>query len=166
VGTTDIKPNQGFSIRLGLLRPQSRGSIKITSADPQAPLLIDPGYLSAEADLAALCAAVKHSRSIGLAPGLSDWCKREIERIPHARNELRDFVAKNVGSYWHPIGTCAMGIHREAVVDPSLCVYGTTNLCVADASIMPTITSGNTNAPTIAIAERAARMIILREAKH
>ena len=113
----------------------------------------------------ALCVAVEHSRSIGLAPGLSGWCKREIERIPHSRSELADFVAKSVGSYWHPVGTCAMGIHREAVVDPSLRVYGTTNLRVADASIMPAITSGNTNAPTIVIAERAAQMINFREAQ-
>jgi choline dehydrogenase len=159
VGTTDVKPTEGFSIRLGLLRPQSRGRIKITSADPEAPLLIDPGYLSAEADLTALCAAVEHSRAIGLAGGLSEWRKREIARIPSGKQQLAEFVAQNVGSYWHPVGTCAMGVHQEAVVDPSLRVYGTTNLRVADASIMPTITSGNTNAPTIVIAERAARMI-------
>jgi len=81
------------------------------------------------------------------------------------KNELAEFVAQNVGSYWHPVGTCAMGVHREAVVDPSLRVYGTTNLRVADASIMPTITSGNTNAPTIVIAERAAQMMMLSQAK-
>ena len=160
VGTTEIKPNEGFSIRLGLLRPQSRGRIKITSADLNAPLLIDPNYLSAGADLTTLCAAVEHSRAIGSAAGLSEWRKREIARIPRGKSELSEFVAHNVGSYWHPVGTCAMGVHAEAVVDPSLCVYGTTNLRVADASIMPTITSGNTNAPTIVIAERAAQMIM------
>src|SRR5262249_49503779 len=148
-GTTEVKPNEGFSIRLGLLRPQSRGRIKITSADPKAPLLIDPDYLSAEVDLRALCAAVEHSRAIGTAAGLSEWRKREIARIPSGKIELAEFVAQNVGSYWHPVGTCAMGIHQGDVVDPSLRVYGTTNLRVADASIMPTITSGNTNAPTI-----------------
>jgi choline dehydrogenase len=160
VGTTEVKPNEGFSIRLALLRPRSRGHIRITSADPNAPLLIDPNYLSAAADLAALCAAVEHSRAIGSAAGLSEWRKREIARIPRGKSELNEFVAQNVGSYWHPIGTCAMGVHEEAVVDPSLRVYGTTNLRVADASIMPTITSGNTNAPTIVIAERAAQMIM------
>ena len=160
VGTTEVKPNQGFSIRLGLLRPQSRGRIKITSADPNAPLLIDPDYLSAGPDLSALCAAVEHSRAIGSAAGLSEWRKREIARIPRGKIEVAEFVSQNVGSYWHPVGTCAMGLHREAVVDPSLRVHGIINLRVADASIMPTITSGNTNAPTIAIAERAARMIL------
>jgi len=162
VGITEVKPNEAFSIRLGLLRPQSRGRIKITSADLDAPLLIDPNYLSASADLSALCAAVEHSRAIGLAAGLTEWRKKEIARIPQGKNELNEFVARNVGSYWHPVGTCAMGIHDQAVVDPSLRVYGTTNLRVADASIMPTITSGNTNAPTIAIAERAAQMIVRR----
>jgi choline dehydrogenase len=159
VGTTEVRPNEGFSIRLGLLRPQSRGRIKITSADLNAPLLIDPNYLSTAADLTTLCAAVEHSRAIGSAAGLSEWRKREIARIPLDKSELKEFVARNVGSYWHPVGTCAMGVHKEAVVDPSLCVYGTTNVRVADASIMPTITSGNTNAPTIVIAERAAQMI-------
>ena len=159
VGTTDIKPNEGFSIRIALLRPQSRGRITLASADPNAPLLIDPNYLSAPADLTTLCAAVEHSRAIGSAPGLAEWRKREIPRIPRGKRELSDFVAQSIGSYWHPVGTCAMGVHAEAVVDPSLRVYGTSHLRVADASIMPTITSGNTNAPTIVIAERAVNMM-------
>jgi choline dehydrogenase len=160
VGTTEVKPNEGFSIRAALVRPQSRGRIKITSADPEAPLLIDPGYLSAAADVSTLCTAVEHCRAIGAAPGLSEWRKREIATVPRGKSALQDFVARNVGSYWHPVGTCAMGSHAEAVVDPSLSVHGTTNLRVADASTMPTITSGNTNAPTIVIAERAAQMIV------
>ena len=160
LGIAGVKPNEAFSIRLGLMRPQSRGSIKLTSADPERPLLIDPAYLSADGDVAALCAAVEHSRALGSAAGFSEWRKREIARVPRGKRELADFVAQNVGSYGHPVGTCAMGLHREAVVDPSLRVHGITNLRVADASIMPTITSGNTNAPTIAIAERAAQMIL------
>jgi choline dehydrogenase len=162
LGIAGIKSSEAFSIRLGLLRPQSRGRINITSADPGAPLLIDPAYLSAEADSAALCAAVKHSRDIGSAAGLSQWCKREVDRIPRGKVELAEFVAQNVGSFWHPVGTCAMGAEREAVVDASLPVHGTANLRVADASIMPTITSRNTNAPTIAIAERVAEMMMVR----
>jgi choline dehydrogenase len=160
VGTMDVRPNEGFSIRLGLLRPQSRGRIRITSADLNAPLLVDPNYLSAGADVTSLCAAVEHSRAIGSAAGLSEWRKREIPRTPSGKSELKEFIARNLESYWHPVGTCAMGVHQEAVVDPSLCVYGTRNLRVADASVMPAITSGNTNAPTIVIAERAAQMII------
>jgi choline dehydrogenase-like flavoprotein len=113
-----------------------------------------------------LCAAVEHSRAIGLARGLSEWRKREIPRVPRGKRELSDFVAQNIGSYWHPVGTCAMGVHAEAVVDPSLRVYGTSHLRVADASIMPTITSGNTNAPTIVIAERAVEMIARRNLTH
>jgi len=159
VGTVEIKPTEGFSIRIGLVRPQSRGRIRITSADLNAPLLIDPDYLSATADLATLCAAVEHCRAIGLARGLSEWRKREVPRVPRGKGELSDFVAQNIGSYWHPVGTCAMGVDTTAVVDPSLRVYGTARLRVADASIMPTITSGNTNAPTIVIAERAVEMI-------
>ena len=160
VGTTEIKPNEGFSIRVALVRPQSRGRITITSADPNAPLLINPNYLAAASDLSRLGEAVEHSRAIGSAAGLSPWRKREIRAIPAGSSELKEFVARNVGSYWHPVGTCAMGVHEEAVVDPLLHVYGTTKLRVADASIMPNITSGNTNAPTIVIAERAAKMIM------
>lgn len=119
VGTSEIKPNEGFSIRIGLRRPQSRGRITITSADLNAPLLIDPGYLSATADLTALRAAVEHARAIGLARGLSEWRKREVPRVPGGKRELDDFVAQNVGSYWHPVGTCVMGVHAQAVVDPA-----------------------------------------------
>jgi GMC oxidoreductase len=115
VGTNEVGPNHGFSIRLGLLRPKSRGRIKITSADPTAPLLIDPKYLSVEADVTSLCAAVEHSRDIGSAAGLSEWHKREIARIPRGKREMNEFVERNVGSYWHPVGTCAMGKHEEAV---------------------------------------------------
>src|SRR5262249_29816455 len=158
-GTAEIKPNEGFSIRIALVRPQSRGRIRITSPDPDAPLLIDPNYLSAPADLTRLCAAVEYCRAIGLAQGLSEWRKREIPRVPRGTPQLKEFVAQNLSSYWHPVGTCAMGLDTEAVVDPSLRVHGTTHLRVADASIMPTITTGNTNAPTIVIAERAAEMI-------
>ena len=99
-------------------------------------------------DLTTLCAAVEHSRAIGLAHAFSDWRKREIPGVPRGKRELHDFVRQSIGSYWHPVGTCAMGFHAEAVVDPSLRVHGTTHLRVADASIMPTITSGDTNAPT------------------
>jgi choline dehydrogenase len=158
-GTSAIARNAGFSILLALVRPESRGRIKIASADPTGPLLIDPGYLSAAADLDALMAAIDQARELGSSAALSEWRKREIPRAPSGRHELREFIAGNVGSYWHPVGTCAMGLHDEAVVDPGLRVYGVTGLRVADASIMPTITSGNTNAPTIVIAEQAAQMI-------
>jgi choline dehydrogenase len=159
VGIGDARPNQAYSIRLALLKPRSRGRIRLVSADPDASPSIDPNYLAAATDVEALCAAVEHSREIGLAAGLSEWRQREIPRIPRDKDGLREFVARNVGSYWHPVGTCAMGVHREAVVDPSLRVHGTESLRVADASIMPTITTGNTNAPTIVIAERAAQMM-------
>ena len=83
----------------------------------------------------------------------------EIPRVPRGTRELSDFVAENIGSYWHPVGTCAMGIHAKAVVDPGLRVYSATNPRVTDASMMPTITSANIDAPAIVIAERAAEML-------
>jgi choline dehydrogenase len=147
-------------MRLGLVRPQSSGRIKITSADINAPLLIDPTYLSAGADLTALCAAVEHCRAIGLTAGLCEWRKQEIGEIPSGKAGVSEYVVRNIGSYWHSVGTCAIGVHEDAVVDPSLHVHGVENLRVADASIMPAITSGNTNAPTLMIAERAAQMLM------
>jgi len=90
---------------------------------------------------------------------LSEWRRREVPRIPNEKSELNDFIARNLDSYWHPVGTCAMGLHEQAVVDPFLRVHDTEGLRVVDASIMPTIASGNTNAPTVVIAERAAQLI-------
>jgi choline dehydrogenase len=160
LGTAQLKRNEGFTLRAGLVRPQSRGRIRLTSQQPGSRLLIDPVYLGARADLDALVAAVAHCREIGMAEGLSAYRKRDIGFAPAGKAAIADFVKRNVDSYWHPVGTCAMGIHERAVVNPQLQVYGVSGLRVADASIMPTITSANTNAPTIVIGEKAARMIL------
>ena len=99
-----------------------------------------------------------------------DGVKARSSGFPRGKVELAEFVAHNVGSYWHPVGTCAMGVHREAVIDPMLRVYGTINLRVADASIMPAITHAGDNGRQHKcadnhIAERAAQMIIRQSQK-
>lgn len=155
-----LERNQGYSMLVGLVRPQSRGRLSLTSAAPGSPLLIDPGYLSAQADLDALAVGAEHARDIGLADGFKEIRKREVNGLPRGKAAIAEFVARNCQTYWHPVGTCSMGIHEKAVVNPQLQVYGAQGLRIADASVMPTITSGNTNAPTIMIGERAAKMII------
>ncbi|MFC9432197.1 GMC family oxidoreductase [Nocardia sp. NPDC057030] len=152
-------PGNGFSLMAGLIRPDSVGSLTVAGAD--GPTLIDPKALAAPADLYRLADAVTLCRRIGAAPALRDW--GAVERYPgpgvRAGADLRDYIRRTVLSYHHVSGTCALGVGPEAVVDPALRVRAVTGLRVADASVMPTITTGNTNAPTMVIAERAADLI-------
>lgn len=146
----------GFSLMAGLIRPESRGALRLASADPDKDPLIDPATLRHPADLEALAAAVRLCREIGRAPALAEW--GPIEAYP-AAHELRDYIRRTVITYHHQAGTCRMGVDDRAVVDPELRVHGVAGLRVADASIMPAVTSGNTNAPTVMIGERAADLV-------
>ncbi|MBT2211086.1 GMC family oxidoreductase [Actinomadura sp. NEAU-AAG7] len=153
-------PPDGLSLMAGLVRPESKGEIRLSDgAEP----LIDPRVLSADADLDALCAAVRLCQEIIAAPALREgWGTRELYPGPLAVDEagLRDYVRESVVTYHHQAGTCKMGVDDEAVVDPELRVHGVEGLRVADASIMPDVTTGNTNAPAIMIGERAADLIL------
>jgi choline dehydrogenase len=160
--TSTIERNRGYSMLMGLVSPQSRGSVKLSAAEPGSPLLIDPGYLSVQSDLDALVAGAERARDIGMAGGFSSWRKRDIGQLPPDKTSIADYIRRNVQSYWHPVGTCAMGLHERAVVNPRLQVHGVERLRVADASVMPSITTGNTNAPSIMIGERAARLILAK----
>jgi choline dehydrogenase len=144
------------------LRPQSRGTVEIRSALADAAPLIKPNYLSHEADLKVAADAIRLTRRIAAAPALASF--EPVEYLPgvslQTDEELRQ-AASNIGTtIFHPVGTCKMGQGRDAVVDERLRVHGVTGLRVVDASIMPTITSGNTCSPTVMIAEKAAQMII------
>ncbi len=150
----------GFTLLAGLFRPRSRGRLALTSRGIRAPLHIDPNYLSEPADMDALCIAAELSRELGLSRPLSRWHHGKPQAAPLDKVALRAFIRRTAGSYRHPVGTCAMGIGARAVVDPMLRVQGISNLRIADNSVMPSITTGHTLAPTLVIAERAADMII------
>ena len=144
------------------LRPQSRGTVEIRSALADAAPVIRPNYLSHETDLKVAADAIRLTRRIAAAPALARF--EPVEYLPGASlqtdEELRQAASRIGTTIFHPVGTCKMGQGRDAVVDERLRVHGVTGLRVVDASIMPTITSGNTCSPTVMIAEKAAQMII------
>ncbi len=151
----------GFTMIAYQLRPDSRGGITLKSADPrQAPAMI-PNYLTALEDQRVIVAGLKLCRSILARPAMQHFIESEYLPGPAVQSddEWLDFARRNGGTVFHPTSTCKMGADPMAVVDPELRVYGLTGLRVVDASIMPTVASGNTNAPTIMIAEKAADLI-------
>ena len=157
-------PSPAYVLTPCLMRPRSHGSISLASADPRDPPLIDPGFLTDPGDLDEMAAAVALAREIGAAPQLSDWRKREVFPGPGVtdRKGLRDFGRRAANSFHHPVGTCRMGTDEGAVVDPALQVRGIQGLRVVDASVMPSLPQAMVNAATIAIAERAADLILGR----
>ena len=143
------------------LRPESRGSIHIRDADPQTPPVIAPNYLSAPADRQTAAQAIRLTRRIMGAPAMEPYSPEEFRPGPHIESDAElAAAAGDIGTtIFHPVGTCKMGSDDRAVVDERLRVHGIDGLRVIDASVMPTITSGNTNSPTIMIAEKAADML-------
>ena len=160
-GFTQPKGN-GFTLGSTPLRPQSRGYIDLRSRDPFAPPTIQPNYLSSEADLQVVRSGIALSRKILQAAAFDGV--RGGEFLPgievQSDADIDEYIRAYTETLYHPVGTCKMGRDRMAVVNDRLQVFGTQGLRVVDASILPTIVSGNTNAPTIAIAEKAADTII------
>jgi choline dehydrogenase len=154
----EIPPNS-YAIAPGIIRPVSRGEVRLTSGDPDADLHIDPGYLREEADLDALVHSVELSRDLLNDTAFAEWRKAEVWPRKSDKQSLRRYVRKVSETYHHHAGTCRMGLDVGSVVDPQLRVHGVAGLRVADASIMPTVVSGNTNAPSIMIGEKAADLI-------
>lgn len=151
----------GFTILPSLLHPKSRGTVSLASANPEADPIIDPNFLAEAEDLDSLVNGAKIAIQImqqdAFIPYLKDW---EL-LMPDADEEaIREHILKTVETIYHPSGTCKMGIDEMAVVDPQLRVHGVEKLRVADASIMPKIISGNTNAPVYMIGEKAADFIL------
>jgi choline dehydrogenase len=146
------------------LRPESRGTIRLASPDPLAHPAIDPRYLSAPEDVETLYRGVEIAREIGRQKAFDPY--RVVESWPGPAATSRDDVVAMMRDWgetiYHPVGTCRMGVDSNAVVDGQLRVNGVEGLRVVDASVMPYLVSGNTNAPTIMIAEKASDLIAER----
>ncbi|MFT4037217.1 MAG: GMC family oxidoreductase N-terminal domain-containing protein [Thermomicrobiales bacterium] len=151
-----------YTIIPGITKPQSRGTVRLTGNDPDAPLAIDPNYLADPADMACMIRAVRLSREIGAQAALADWNGGEF--FPGVDTEsdeaIAEYVRAGVSTWFHPVGTCRMGAGNDAVVDPRLRVQGVTGLRVADASIMPEIVGVNTNAASTMIGWHAGELML------
>lgn len=156
----DRTPRYGFSCHVCVLRPNSRGSVGLASADPLAPPRIDPAFLAHEDDARLLLRGVKMTLDILGQRALEPLRGANVFGEEGKSEEaLMDLVRQRADTVYHPVGTCRMGSDELAVVDPQLRVRGVERLRVADASVMPTLIGGNTNAPAIMIGERAAEFI-------
>jgi len=144
------------------MRPESKGYVHITKADPRQQPAINFNFLSAPIDAELTICAVRIARSVMHAPAMADMRITEVGPGPERNtdDEILDWVKRAAETTYHPVGTCKMGSDAMAVVDERLRVRGIDGLRVSDASIMPTLTSGNTNAPSIMIGEKAADMIL------
>lgn len=154
-----------YTLLPSLVAPRSRGEIRVTSADPQARPSIEPNYLSDPHDLDVLVRGVELARQVGDTAALAPYRLDEVmpgENVTQ-RADLEEYIRQEAMTIYHPVGTCRMGHDDLAVVDDQLRVHGISRLWVADASVMPTITRGNTNAPTLMIAEKAADFILAQQ---
>jgi choline dehydrogenase len=158
----NLKPKPGTTATVCYLRPESRGSVHIRSTDPATAPSIRANYLDTENDRRAIVAAVRRVRELFTAPALAKNLGTEFRPGPLVQSDeqILDYVRAEGESVYHPVGTCKMGTDDMAVVDARLRVHGVKRLRVADASIMPQLISGNTNAPVIMIAEKCADMVL------
>jgi choline dehydrogenase len=156
----------GYSINLSLMTPSSRGSLRLADADPGAAPFINPNYLSDERDLDRLVIGLQRAREIGETSALVDWRKDEAFPGQSVDNDsdTREYIRRSLFSYNHLVGTCRIGTDTHAVVDPRLRVHGISGLRIADASVMPSIISGNPNGTVLGIAERAATYLASEQA--
>ncbi len=151
----------GYSAHVCLLQPKSRGSVTLASRDPMALPLVDPNFLADPDDMARMVRGFKRTREILMQPALAKFGAKELAASASARSdaEIEQFIRQYADTIYHPVGTCRMGPGPMDVVDAELRVHGLAGLRVVDASIMPRIVSGNTNAPTVMIAEKAVDLL-------
>jgi choline dehydrogenase len=156
-----LELEDGMTVAICPVRPDSRGTIMARTSDPTTAPVITPNYLSDPADTRVLCAGMRFTREIFNASAIAQHSVVETLPGPDVQTDdgLIDYARRFGNTIYHPVGTCRMGQGPSAVVDERLRVHGITGLRVIDASIMPTLTTGNTNAPTIMIGEKGAAMI-------
>ena len=156
-----VHPFSGFTMSVCQLRPESRGHIRIQSADPFAAPAMQPNYLATELDRRTAVAGVKAARAIAASLAMQPYVRREVKPGPEAGDDaaLLEFCRNHGATIFHPSGTCRMGHDAMAVVDARLRVHGIDGLRVIDCSVMPTLVSGNTHAPAVMMAEKAVGMI-------
>ncbi|WP_107705766.1 GMC family oxidoreductase [Nocardioides allogilvus] len=159
---SDQRPS--WSVFSTLIQPKSRGTLRLASADPMVAPLIDPQFLAEPDDLAVLREGLDMIRETMSHPSIARHVKGEYEPGPaYSGDRLTDEIRNRATTVYHPVGSCRMGVDERAVVDPELKVRGIDGLRVADASIMPTIIRGNTNAPSIMIGEKCAELILQKD---
>jgi choline dehydrogenase-like flavoprotein len=165
IATEGLAPTgerSGVTFETVVLQPKSRGWVRLADSNPTSMPLINPNFVGDEEDLKAAVASVRAVRTVMAQASLAKVIEEEVEPGPHLQSdaELGEWVKRVVTTMWHPVGTCRMGQDPRAVVDARLRVRGVDKLRVIDASIMPNITSGNTNAPTQALARHATAMLV------
>jgi choline dehydrogenase len=156
-----LERQPGMTVAVCPVRPESRGTIMAQSPDPTVYPAIRPNYLSAPSDLRVLIAGIHHTRRIFAQPAIGPYTVEETVPGPDVQSDeqFAEFARSNGTNVFHPVGTCKMGTDPMAVVDPRLRVHGIAGLRVIDASVMPAVTTGNTNAPTIMVGEKGSEMI-------
>ena len=155
--------NRGFALVPVVCRPQSAGRVWLRSSDPMEPLNIQTNYLTCEYDMSVLLAGIKLGREVVQTRAFRDMLGRELlpgPQIGTDENKLRKYIKDTCITDWHPSGTCKMGLDAMAVVDPRLRVYGVDGLRINDASIMPSVVSGNLQASLFMIAEKGVDMML------
>jgi choline dehydrogenase len=156
-----VPPGKGYTVIIALVSPQSRGRLMLRSSDPTVHPALFANYLANQEDLQKLVKGIKLVRGLNHTKALAPFYEGDAHPGPQTRSdkEITEFIRENLDSFYHPVGTCKMGHDEMAVVDDQLQVRGVEGLRVVDASIMPTVPNGNTNAPTIMIAEKGADLI-------
>lgn len=159
-GPAYAPPAGAWTLSPGLVRPKSRGRVYLESNDPMARAKVDAQFLSHPDDLTAVVRSIELCREIGNSDAMRDFVKGEIMPGALSPEEMRDFAKNAAGTYFHESCTCKMGTDEMSVVDANLSVYGVEGLTIADASVMPRVSTGNTMAPTVIIGERAADILL------